>query len=62
MVRTVTALRWRRATLVGVLLFSVGMGGVALAEVYVDSWRSWCVSASLVVVPAGAVLVSSSPV
>ncbi|MEU5646808.1 EamA family transporter [Streptomyces milbemycinicus] len=32
-----TALRWRRATLVGVLLFSVGMGGVALAEEYVDS-------------------------
>ncbi|MFD5750244.1 EamA family transporter [Streptomyces sp. NPDC127033] len=32
-----TPLRRRRATLVGVLLFSVGMGGVALAEEYVDS-------------------------
>ncbi|WP_326813237.1 EamA family transporter (plasmid) [Streptomyces scopuliridis] len=32
-----TALRWRRSALVGVLLFSVGMGGVALAEEYVDS-------------------------
>ncbi|MFF5563313.1 EamA family transporter [Streptomyces sp. NPDC012623] len=32
-----TASRRRRATLVGVLLFSMGMGGVALAEEYVDS-------------------------